>query len=105
MNQEMFNNILSFIPTVVLFLGGVLFIRFKNITWNNLLYLFFKNEKERINIITGKLWIISGVVLILINILFNPTVNIMVILNLEMIIVDYILLFIILKLKNRRDKL
>ena len=102
--MKTFNNILSFIPIVVLFLGGVLFIRFKNITWNNLLYLIFKNEKERINIITGKLWIISGVVLLIINILFNPAVNMMVILYLAMIIVDYILLFVILKLKNKRDE-
>lgn len=87
---------LRILPSILLIIGGFLFIVFKNSTWNNLIYLFFKDArkiKDKINEYTGKLWIIFGIVLILFTLLFNLNSSITVILYLLIIIISHLLTY------------
>ncbi|MCD5003656.1 hypothetical protein IV487_14420 [Enterococcus saccharolyticus] len=62
MLETMLHVLFLSIPSCLLIFGGWLFILHKHRLWNNPLYLVFKNQRVLVNEVTGKLWIIGGIV-------------------------------------------
>lgn len=61
MMSETSDLIFYLIPSIVLLLGGSLFILFKDKLWNNPLYVVFRNDREIVNVITGRIWILGSI--------------------------------------------
>jgi hypothetical protein len=64
------------IPSCLLIFGGWLFILHKYRLWNNPLYIVFKNQRALVNDVTGKLWIIGGIVTEVLIIIFRNRLTI-----------------------------
>lgn len=84
---------LRYIPSILLIIGGLLFIVFKKLTWNNFIYLIFKDSKEAINKFTGKVWIILGIVLLILTIIMNLEIKTIVCLYLLLIFISFIIVY------------
>lgn len=62
MTEIMLHILFLSIPSCLLIFGGWLFILHKHTLWHNPLYIVFKNQIALVNVVTGKLWIIGGIV-------------------------------------------
>ena len=60
-----------YLPALLLMVGGFLFIRYSDKTWNNPLVFVFKNHKKLVNEITGKIWIVGGSCLFLLLVMLG----------------------------------
>ncbi|WP_100065887.1 hypothetical protein [Miniphocaeibacter massiliensis] len=101
MDNNILKIIFCFIPSFLLILGGILFVKFKNVLWNNPLYLIFKKNRTIVNITTGKLWILGDILLsftILIFKLFDSMMTIA-ILYLFIVAISYFISYFIVKRK------
>ncbi|QQK06972.1 hypothetical protein [Miniphocaeibacter halophilus] len=84
---------LKYVPSILLIIGGLLFIVFKKLTWNNFIYFIFKDRKEDINKFTGKVWIILGVVLLILTIIMNLEIKTIACLYLFLIFISFIIVY------------
>ena len=58
-DDQLLKLLLTFIPGVILIIGGYLFQKYKKLSWNIPLYFLF-SCKQRINVKVGRLWVILG---------------------------------------------
>ena len=106
MNDDVLNTIFTYLPDIVLILGGCLFIIFKNSQWNNPLSLLCKSERQVINEITGRIWVIGGVSLAILLTIIRPVHSSLLIIALYLltIVVSFLITFVMIKMKKSQDK-
>lgn len=88
-------------PGIILIVGGYLFQKFKESTWNNPLIFFIKRDKANINLKTGQLWLIEGILLLLITFVFKPSIPVLITLYFLAILLSWIIVYLNLKMKKR----
>ena len=106
MNDDVLNTIFTYLPDIVLILGGCLFIIFKNSQWNNPLSLLYKSERQVINEITGRVWLVGGISLSLLLTVIRPVHSPPLIITLYFltIVVSFFITFVMIKMKKSQDK-
>ena len=105
-NDGVLNTVFTYLPGIVLILGGYLFIVFKNIQWNNPLSLLYKSEKQVVNEITGRIWVIGGISLSIFLTIIRPVHSPLLIIALYLltIVVSFLITFVMIKMKKSQDK-
>ena len=105
-NDGVLNTVFTYLPGIVLILGGCLFIIFKNSQWNNPLSLLCKSERQVINEITGRIWVIGGVSLAILLTIIRPVHSSLLIIALYLltIVVSFLITFVMIKMKKSKDK-
>lgn len=106
MTDDVLNTIFTYLPGIVLILGGCLFIIFKNSQWNNPLSLLYKSERQVINEITGRVWLVGGISLSLLLTVIRPVHSPLLIITLYFltIVVSFLITFVMIKMKKSQDK-
>ncbi|MBP2098427.1 hypothetical protein [Enterococcus rivorum] len=102
MTENYIKIIFSLTPSLLLLLGGFLFTRYKNKLWNNPLLIILKNDRETVNELTGKIWIIEGMVLLIIIVIFRlyRTTWLIISLYFFSVILSYAIVYYLIKKKK-----